>query len=126
MEKIKINDKEYVLVSDVNKEYVLKSELKNKKGCFEVTDITLLDNQNVLGVGSVTLEGDWNITKISIPMLKRAIKICEEVHYSDNPKDKRPNIVVACSDKYPLCLGDKNKDSSKFSGVIIAPISDVD
>ena len=123
MDKIKINEKDYVSEEEYNK---LKQELENIRnkgfknaGEFE---IALFDEANVIGVGSFKIQSDdYKFSNISISLLKRAIKICEEVTYFDKQGKKRDYVTIGIHNDYPLLVGGLNQNKKLFSGVIIAP-----
>jgi len=118
MEEIKINEKIYVLKSDFENEYVHKDEIKTKSDKF-VPQVSCTDECNVMGLGSVEINSDWNSVIISIDFLERAIGIMKKVTYSNKKNAKRESVVLAITKNYPLLIGDI-KDNM-FSGVIIAP-----
>lgn len=118
MEELNLNGKKYILEEDINKEYIKKEEAK-KSGRFD-PDIHLLDEANVLGIGSVKINEEWRAVKVTIDYLKKAISILEKVTFDK----KRTDVVLIVSKDYPLLVGDVNGD--KFSGVIIAPRIDTE
>lgn len=120
MKTTTIDGKEYLLKEDVDKEYCLKSEMKIDPNDFTNPRIPLVDEANVLGVGSVELGGNYQAVRVNIELLKKAIAIVEKVTYKTEKNAKRDKIALCiCKDK-PLCVGDIT--GRLFSGAILSPI----
>ena len=115
MKEINVDGEMYILKKDVEKLYTRNTEIKkqNLEG-FKHMKVHFVDNCSVMGLGSFKLINNWNVTKISLDLLKRSIKIAENLL-----QDDEQSIVIACSTDKPLCIGAIKKE--EFSGVIIAP-----
>jgi len=110
MEEIDLNGQIYYLKEDVERYYSKKSELLFPK--FDAK-VHLCDACNVIAIGNVTINDNWRATKVSLELLRRAVKIVDELRTDEG------SVTVAITKDYPLLMG-AVKDS-EFSGVVIAP-----
>jgi hypothetical protein len=114
MRTINVDGKEYVLRED------MESELrKGVKSEFRVLskDFTLLDECNILGVGSFQLSSGYVTTKLSTEYLERVIKCLKAMSMNQEGLE---TIDIAWAEGYPAIIGRRN-DKGEMSGFIIAP-----
>jgi len=73
----------------------------------------LADTSNVIAMGTIVMKkGKWFTTKISVDLLKRAIKTIDTMGVEE--------IQMVYSEKSPLILGNINEKKNSVSGIIIA------
>jgi len=115
-ETIEVNKEKYYKASEVDSELtkVNKKKRKNPRVC----DIKILqeglvlDNSNVLGMGSFEITGDWIVAKFNIEYLERIIKIFKVMGVE--------HLSLAYTEDKPLIIGNFSEDG-KMSGMILAP-----
>lgn len=116
-----IDGKEYISIEE-HKKVVEELKENYKKNTGFLGDLPLLcDDAKIMAIGSVNNCNDFIFTSISISFLKKAIKIVEEVNCYDEKNKKREHIHLGIRKDFPLLLGELNKDTHKFAGVIISP-----
>jgi len=118
METMELNGKKYVAVEDVEKEYEYRSNAPKFK--FISRDFSLMDESNVLAVGSVQVGSDYVVVcRLSTEYLERVIK-CLKVMSCN--KDGLQSVDLAWGKDQPAIIGITN-DKGMMSGFIIAPTS---
>jgi hypothetical protein len=124
MKTINVDGKVYVLETDINEQYVLKSvvdaELKTAtKTQFEIIshDSSLLDEANILGIGTFQLGSGHITTRISTEYLDKVIKCLKAMSFN---KEGLESVDLAWAKDFPAIIGRRN-DKGMMSGFIIAP-----
>lgn len=115
-EKIVMNGVTYLSERYVKEEYTKNTDIKtDTKPYLNIKDRgqLILDNKNVMGIGSADLSGEWFKSRYSIEYLEKALKMLKvmEIEIVD--------LIVAKD--YPVLIGKVDKDNGKFAGFVIAP-----
>ena len=128
MKTINLDGETYVMQKDIDKEYVLKSlvdeELKdNKKRDFQIisSSFSLMEELNILAIGSFQLGEGWVTTKISTEFLDRVIRCLKAM---SNTERGLEDIELAWAKDFPAIIGTRN-NKGQMSGFIIAPKIDI-
>jgi len=111
MEEIEVNGKVYVLKADIEKE----------KGKFPKLTLLskemLLDEANVLGVGTVQVGEEYHSVRLSTKYLEKIITTLKQLSFS---KGGLESIDIVWAKDYPCIIGRLGQEG-KVSGFILAP-----
>src|SRR3990167_5276042 len=113
--EIEVNGKKYVLKTDVEAEKVENNNFPKFK---LVVKEMMLDEANVLGIGSVEVQGDYHAVRLSAEYLEKIVKLLKQFSLSKQGFDK---IDIVWADKYPCIIG-RVGENNMVSGFILAPI----
>ena len=131
-----INGKKYI-EEKVIKEFqekiaILKGDLEKKSNSPKLKEFNIheVDSADVMGIGSGEVTDGWIGVKISINYLERALKIIKTLN--DEGKKNSTSVTLAWTNDQPVIIGNfqdsfnVKKQSKKWSGVILAPRSDIE
>ena len=97
--------------------YVKKSSIPEPK--INIMHPKLLEDEaNVLGIGSVGLEGEWHAIMLSTNYLKRIIQALQACSLSD---EGLPSIHIIWTKDQPVIIGRLDEKRRIASGFILAP-----
>lgn len=119
METIELNGKKYVLESEANKSI---EDLKDKSGVeyngFKiVSKEVLLDESNVLGVGTAIVGNEYHSVRLSTEFLEKIIKALKAISMNKNGLDA---IDIVWTKDMPCVIG-RLGEKNMVSGFILAP-----
>jgi hypothetical protein len=124
MKTINVDGEIFVREADLKEQYVLKAVADDvlktaTKTEFRVisSSFTLMDEANVLGIGSYQLGSNYICVRISTEYLEKVIKCLKMMSLQ---KEGLENIDLAWAKDFPAIIGRRN-DKGEMSGFVIAP-----
>lgn len=102
------------------KEYVERESMEaDNQGLKIVESHLLMDSCNVIGMGSVKLEGSITQVKIQVEFLLAALESIRAMKCLNKAEWNKQAIDLLVGQQFPLMVGELTK--GRFAGVIIAP-----
>lgn len=115
VESMKYKGKEYILKEEYDK---IVSELEKKQDKLQiVSKEMLLDEANVLGVGTVKVNNEWHAVRLSTEYLEKIIKGLKAISFE---KGGLQSVEIIWAHEYPCIIGRLGKDNTA-TGFILAP-----
>jgi hypothetical protein len=119
METITINGKEYVSKQDYDNKPSGNSEPKLS---FDLKAV-LMDEANVLGVGSAKVGSQCIHVRLSTEYIERVIKCLKDMSLD---KKGLESVDLVWADDYPVVIGRYDEKTKYVSGFILAPRVGID